>query len=171
MGDAGRPVFWLAPMAAFHSFPGNSQWLHERRVAHSCWAAPVLHRIPEHLTAVSAADASAALMAVVKAFGKGGTPQPPLSGGLFFLPPLPEGIAFYPPAKGGFFSYPLTRGGVFFQSRGASPLPPKIWTFQQSPLMAKLYRRACAMPACAMSLSIWGVMMRKIPPTSRSART
>ena len=50
-------------MAALHSFPGVSQWLHEKRVAYSCWAAPVLHRIPEHLTAVLAADGSAAPMA------------------------------------------------------------------------------------------------------------
>ena len=34
--------------------------LYERRVAHSCRAAPVSHRIPVHLPAVSAADAPAA---------------------------------------------------------------------------------------------------------------
>ncbi len=123
-------------MAAFHSFPGKSQWLHERRVAHSCWAAPVLHRIPEHLTAVSAAVCSAAPMAVEKAFGKGGTPQPPLSGGLFFLPPLPEGIAFYPPAKGGFFSYPPAkggRGGCFSSCEGRPLYPQKRGLFNTIP--------------------------------------
>ncbi len=50
-------------MAALHSFPGVSQWLHEKRVAYSCRAAPVSHRIPEHLPAVSAADGSTAPMA------------------------------------------------------------------------------------------------------------
>ena len=129
MGDAGRPVFWLAPMAAFHSFPGNSQWLHERRVAHSCWAAPVLHRIPEHLTAVSAAVCPAAPMAVEKAFGKGGTLQPPLSGGLFFMPPCRKASLFTPLPREAFFSYPPDKGGVggvvFPVARGVPSTPQK----------------------------------------------
>ncbi len=42
---------------------GRPQWLHEKRVAYSCRAAPVSHRIPVHLPAVAAVDAATAPMA------------------------------------------------------------------------------------------------------------
>ena len=59
------------------------------------------------------------------------TPQPPLSGGLFFHL-LVGGHRFYPPDKGG-------QGGCFSSREGCSPLPPEIRTFSTAPRSEELH--------------------------------